>query len=510
MPSLLSPNSGEQILLAVNDVCFFLLGGSAWIMVNGIYAQIPSIILFFDGDYGVVSKITLCVTLSALLPIIGSVSCFATSTLTKLCFKGSNCDSSGNNGYGSGNLLDNNNQCSIHTGIALLLWLGFVVGLVLTVWTEQVLSRLVPLLVATIAGGIVGTTSSILYYSHAAITPNGAHNNGSLEANIAKRQTTAMLFGTAASNLFVAILAISEQEKQQQQEQPVDSSAATTNAMRTYFGTIAILMGLAVLGFVGTIVIRRIAYTAPCSENSDKDDGISLPESSSLIKETFSQQDSSCIAPSQSQSFHGPSSDQLSFWETSSLNSVLNTAQCILNILTFFLPGIVPYSVRDTSKDESYNAEALRYLVVSQLVAQTLGVLASSIGCSSDGVPHFLNCHKRSGSDIDNTTVKYQLGCLFFLLWIPLVVLSFQPEMQLGIGLPIFLNAALNFAYGYFNTKWFHLLAERNCDRQDNEDRDAPTSLAVRVMGTWHQIGATIGSAIAFELVQNGVLGQNR
>jgi len=82
--------------------------------------------------------------------------------------------------------------------------------------------------------------------------------------------------------------------------------------------------------------------------------------------------------------------------------------------------------------------------------------------------------------------------------------------MKHGIGLPILLNAALNFAYGYFNTTWFHLLAERNCDRQDNEDRDAPTFLAVRVMGTWHQIGATIGSAIAFELVQNGVLGQNR
>ena len=68
-PSLLNM-PGRSILLVLNDVFFFLLGGSAWILINGIYTQLPFIIFMFDGDYGVASKITLCVTISSLLPII--------------------------------------------------------------------------------------------------------------------------------------------------------------------------------------------------------------------------------------------------------------------------------------------------------------------------------------------------------------------------------------------------------------------------------------------------------
>eukprot|EP00536_Pseudo-nitzschia_multiseries_P005230 jgi/Psemu1/303188/fgenesh1_kg.95_\ len=303
---------GERILLAVNDVCFFFLGGSAWVLINGIYAQIPSIILFFDGDYGVVSKITLCVTLSALLPIIGSISSSAILPLTRMYSKVTICFSNHtsrrcNDDTGPITLFDNH-QRSIHTGVALVLWLALTTSLALMVWAEQILSRLTPLLVATVAGGIVGTTSSILYYPHAAITPDCS--TGALGASIAKRQTTAMLFGTAASNLFVAILAISQQEKQFQE---LDPFQATASAMRTFFGTIAVLMGFAVLGFVGTTGIRRIQNTTPCDdERSENEDGISLPEASYLMTERSSQQGGS-IAPSQSQSqsqsFHEPSSN---------------------------------------------------------------------------------------------------------------------------------------------------------------------------------------------------------
>ena len=115
-----------------------------------------------------------------------------------------------------------------------------------------------------------------------------------------------------------------------------------------------------------------------------------------------------------------------------------------------------------------------------------------------------------------------------------MVFLSFKGGATYGIGIPIAWNAVLNFVHGYCNTIWFHLLVSyqhRHPDSDDDNDDEgaavtaitvmketahnidgdrASTTSAVRVMGTWHQIGATVGSAIAFGLVQNAAIGQNR
>jgi len=531
--SLSSPMSGRIILMAFNDVSFFLLGGSAWILINGIYAQIPFIIPFFDGDYSVVSKITLCVTLSSLLPILLSIS-FIGSLLRAPAVASSKAradttiKSSKRTRNSSTSLITSDNQnWHIDIGIALVLLIGFVTSVVLTIWTELVTSQLVPLMATVVAGGIVGTTSSILYYPHAAnvttTTDAQESKSGATATSIAKRQTTAMLFGTATSNLFVAILAILQQEKIKQQPE----LRQETNLVRIYFGLILILMGLGVIGFVGTLVIRRIDRTASDFNKSNTDGRHFSSEQSSLIKTNALKGDSSSFSIQHSPQSYSPQKmtyKSLSFWEITSLNSTLNAAQFTLNALTFFLPGVVPYSVLNEDDEENSNTDSLRYLIVFQLVAQTLGVLVSSSGSSSSG-QNWLYKDK-------NVAVQRQLGCFFIFLWIPMVFLSLNNEIKFGIGLPISLNTLLNFSYGYCNTSWFHLLVnhqhqehhqhhhhwnEGEGDAVDsitmtNEMKylknigGVSTTSAVRIMGTWHQIGATIGSAIAFGLVQSGAI----
>jgi len=531
--SLSSPMSGRIILMAFNDVSFFLLGGSAWILINGIYAQIPFIIPFFDGDYSVVSKITLCVTLSSLLPILLSIS-FIGSLLRAPAVASSKAradttiKNSKRTRNSSTSLITSDNQnWHIDIGIALVLSIGFVTSVVLTIWTELVTSQLVPLMATVVAGGIVGTTSSILYYPHAAnvttTTDAQESKSGATATSIAKRQTTAMLFGTATSNLFVAILAILQQEKIKQQPE----LRQETNLVRIYFGLILILMGLGVIGFVGTLVIRRIDRTASGFNKSSTDGRHFSSERSSLIKTNALKGDSSSFSIQHSPQSYSPQKmtyKSLSFWEITSLNSTLNAAQFTLNALTFFLPGVVPYSVLNEDDEENSNTDSLRYLIVFQLVAQTLGVLVSSSGSSSSG-QNWLYKDK-------NVAVQRQLGCFFLFLWIPMVFLSLNNEIKFGIGLPISLNSLLNFSYGYCNTSWFHLLVnhqhqehhqhhhhwnEGEGDAVDsitmtnemkylNNIGGVSTTSAVRIMGTWHQIGATIGSAIAFGLVQSGAI----
>lgn len=531
--SLSSPMSGRIILMAFNDVSFFLLGGSAWILINGIYAQIPFIIPFFDGDYSVVSKITLCVTLSSLLPILLSIS-FIGSLLRAPAVASSKAradttiKSSKRTRNSSTSLITSDNQnWHIDIGIALVLLIGFVTSVVLTIWTELVTSQLVPLMATVVAGGIVGTTSSILYYPHAAnvttTTDAQESKSGATATSIAKRQTTAMLFGTATSNLFVAILAILQQEKIKQQPE----LRQEINLVRIYFGLILILMGLGVIGFVGTLVIRRIDRTASDFNKSNTDGRHFSSEQSSLIKTNALKSDSSSFSIQHSPQSYSPQKTtykSLSFREITSLNSTLNAAQFTLNALTFFLPGVVPYSVLNEDDEENNNTDSLRYLIVFQLVAQTLGVLVSSSGSSSSG-QNWLYKDK-------NVAVQRQLGCFFIFLWIPMVFLSLNNEIKFGIGLPISLNTLLNFSYGYCNTSWFHLLVnhqhqehhqhhhhwnEGEGDAVDsitmtNEMKylknigGVSTTSAVRIMGTWHQIGATIGSAIAFGLVQSGAI----
>jgi hypothetical protein len=161
-------------------------------------------------------------------------------------------------------------------------------------------------------------------------------------------------------------------------------------------------------------------------------------------------------------------------------------------------------------------------LTVTQLIAQTLGTVVSG--------------WKQSRS------VWTQL-IVFGILWIPTVILSFvnntnfQHSSQLNSALPITLNALLNFGFGYSSTIFYHLVhadeeqaaataaaASQDANvstggvitvlRQEDVDDDnimdhSPhhdPHIASRVLGSWKQLGAMIGSLIAYFLVVNGAI----
>ena len=506
---------GRSILLVLNDVFFFLLGGSAWILINGIYTQLPFIIFMFDGDYGVASKITLCVTISSLLPIIFSVSFF--ESLPQSDDKNINGIKKPFSGTASSSHTSNNQNWYINSGIAFILSIALIASLALTIWTEWITSQLGPLMATVTAGGIVGTTSSILYYPHAATTAivdDTEPESSTASSNIAKRQTTAMLFGTATSNLFVAILAILQQEKLEHQF----NDRLGTRTVRNYFAVLMILIALSTAGFVGTLLIRRMMTNNAASKTSnyyDADDHTLINEESSLLESQPMEvvKENIVVDGHKSQKLSYKSS---SFWRMTFHNSTLNAAQFLLNALTFFLPGIVPYSVR-SEHDDSQSSNALQYLIVFQLVAHTLGVLASSRGGSGS----------TSSGETTRKIVQCQLANFFLFLWIPMVFLSLSREKRFGVTVPILWNTLLNFTYAYCNTSWFHVSVDHHHHHQgeqepkdtiisvDEESSDSmsinnpesvSTMSAVRIMGTWHQIGATSGSAIAFAMIQSGAI----
>ncbi len=515
---------GRSMLLAFNDVFFFLLGGSAWILVNGIYAQLPFIILMFDGDYGVASKITLCITISSLIPIVFSVSFFESLSRSddknikriKRPFGGTTDSSSHTT---------NNQNWYINSGITLILCIALIASIALAIWTEWITSQLGPLMATVTAGGIVGTTSSILYYPHAATTAiadDTEADSSTASSNIAKRQTTAMLFGTATSNLFVAILAILQQEKLEHQF----NDRLATRTVRNYFAVLMIVITLSATGFVGTLLIRRTMKQNAASKISkyDDDDHTTLiNEASSLLESQpmdLTKEDVVIDQHILQKPSHESSS---SFWRMTYLNSTLNAAQFILNALTFFLPGIVPYSVRNQHDDEgNKSSNALQYLIVFQLVAHTLGVLASSRGGN-----------RSTSGETTRKIVQCQLGSFFLFLWIPMVFFSLSREKRFGVTIPIVWNTLLNFTYAYCNTSWFHFSVNHHNHKGDqgyhsirdnakdtiisvNEEssdsmsikniESVSTTSAVRIMGTWHQIGATFGSAIAFAMIQSAAI----
>ena len=192
--------------------------------------------------------------------------------------------------------------------------------------------------------------------------------------------------------------------------------------------------------------------------------------------------------------------DRFAFWKSflavSRRHSTINAGQFLLNTLTFFLPGIVPYSVQHFEDSQ----RALHYLTVTQLVAQTLGTILSGWK--------------------QNRSVWLQLF-VFTVLWIPTVTLSFinnaefQHSNQMHSGVPIALNALVNLAYGYSSTTFYHLVnadaasaPEGSCEEEDDhphKGKDDP-HIASRVLGSWNQLGAMTGSLVAYILVQQGAI----
>jgi hypothetical protein len=105
---------------------------------------------------------------------------------------------------------------------------------------------------------------------------------------------------------------------------------------------------------------------------------------------------------------------------------------------------------------------------------------------------------------------------VFASLWIPTAALSFansgefQHSNQMHSAVPITFNALLNFAYGYSSTTFYHLVhTDASKGDENNEKKELKIDdphIASRVLGSWNQLGAMLGSLIAYGLVEKGVI----
>jgi hypothetical protein len=385
---------------------FFLLGTSAWILVNGIlYAEIPIIVAALDYDYTVVSTITLCVTLSNIAPLLWSA------------------------------IADVRGKAETQVGIGIVLALGLATTSSLSL-TDAALQK-TSLVAVSVCVGIVGTMSPVLLFPHA---------SSSID------QITAMASGTAIANLFAAVLAIIQ----------LTGNEEGRFSIQVYFGILTAVFGLAIVGFIGTLRFQKNTL------GEDKVVG------TNKLGDAFHDEDD------QDGEEHQPPAKKL-FWSpfftTTMEHFHVNAAQFVLNALTFFLvPGVVPFSIQHFPGSNSI----LHYLTVSQILAQTFGILLSG---------------------------KWQYSKVWIqilavvVVWIPTVVLSILNdevfhETQVNAVLPITLIVILNFLYGYSTTNFFHLVTSKSAD--------APQS--ARVLGAWNQLGAMSGSLVGYFLVHNKVI----
>jgi hypothetical protein len=506
-------------------MCFSFLGATAWVLVNAIYAEIPLIVASLDYDYSVISKLTLCITLTSVAPILWAILADSCST--------------------------NSSQWVTKVGIAVMLALGTATALGASL-SDAALQQ-TTLLITSVCSGLVGTMANVLYYPHAATTvAKSTTIHQEAESSLssppaAVRQTTAMASGIAAASLFLAVLAIVQQRNE---------AISNSFSLRAYFGVVTGVFGFGILGFVGTVVAAEdsslsttshqtslVNNTVNDEESNENDDvhgsmndknnygSIEIPNTdnnlhrrkstnvstrgaSSKLSDAAPDVDGAQTtvshaafeiqeeAPPADENDHDDDHDHsstspsffASFLTVSKRHATINGGQFLLNLLTFFLPGIVPYSIQNFEDSQ----RALHYMTVTQLIAQTLGAVASG--------------WKQSRS------VAGQL-IVFGILWIPTVVLSFvnntdfQHASQRNSAVPITLNALLNFAYGYSSTVFYHLVhaaaaavPEGEATNERGGSSGSDPHIASRVLGSWNQLGAMIGSLIAFFLVENGAI----
>jgi len=655
-----SPSSSSSFRAWLLLLSFFGLGSSSWILVNAIYAQIPLIVVGFEYDYTIVSKMTLCITTTSLIPILWTTTIvpLLESNQPQQNQQRQQRENGASNNY---NTASTKFYWTTTVGIALNLTIGLGVALGVA-FSPTATTQLSSLLTVSFCSGIVGTMSLVLYFPHAASTsmisgcstspssssPAGVvsnfdtdavverHDNKAQErnakndnkkseddnadaattANAALQQTTAMASGTAVANLFVGVLAIIQFNVVPRNKQ----DDGVLFSLQGYFGVVAGIFVLAVAGFIGTLVIparvrqRTLASSVTkmqtngttssvgiemehihgTNEISVKSQQSSTNDSAGNCSDTFGSNEP-LVRPSNKRQpkNHGSISDPVSssspqkqqqqiqkvqkpvnllthlsiddddeaddyieeqqqqyisattnrpksssssfslFVRMSKKHWTLNSAQCVLNVLTFFLPGVVPFSVQHYQDPQ----RALHFLTVTQLLGQTLGIVFSGY--------------------YQNTSVVAQL-ILFVLLWIPTVTLSivnntdFQ-SIQQHSAVPITINALLQFLYGYSSTTFFHLVnreasasqASSNDDSaeivrdgrglvpespieldhkqqqddpnpdeindgevyddDDDDDGDDP-HIASRILGTYNQIGAMMGSLVAYFLVEYKVI----
>ena len=589
---------------------FFVLGSSAWILVNGLYAEIPIIVAHLQYDYSIISKMTLCITLTSLAPIAWSLGADHLWSIVRRPWNKWRPEPARTKEEDA-----KSTTTTTTIGIGLLLILAVATSLTMAL-TDAALQE-TTLLLVSVCSGMVGTMSRVLYFPHASTAtatattnPTAARDNNNHEDpesgaatttaentttdNIAPpvcqlsaiQQTTSMASGIGVGSLLVAILAIVQQ---------MDGRSSSTTekgneerfTLQAYFGIVTGLLVLAMMGFVGTLVLNRPDTTRV--QQDDNDGGVQsisppAPPSSSLAANTAATTASELPAmenvcqdeknstakqaeatstemtlleqapssstmttpselppsmeimddgigdaprdvdndnanhfqthPNNRDNPPPPSSSSSSpaflytFWAITRQHATLNAGQFLLNALTFFLPGIVPYAIQHFEDSQ----RALHYLTVTQLIGQTLGAMAS-------GWKQYRN-------------VWLQLA-IFGVLWIPTVLLSFvnnrdfQHTNQLHSAVPIALNAVLNFVYGYSSTTFYHLVHadaaaaassvsedpdnDHDDGEHDNHQNNTNNSgsnphLASRVLGSWNQLGAMLGSLIAYFLVEKGAI----
>jgi len=449
---------------------FFLLGSSSWILANGIYAEIPLIVE--AHDYTIVSKIALCVTLSNIAPFLWSL-------LADL----------------------RNGKTVTKTAIAATLVLGLATSIVLT--TTDAAGHEPSLLAASTCAGIIGCMSKVLLFPHASASVS---------------RTTAMAAGMAVASLFVALLAIHQMSSGTNTS---DSDSKTTTierySIQVYFGIVTGVFALSVVGFIGTLhlesmvviveEVHPIEVLVVDKENVSIKEDLGNGTTSYKIGHTASQRPSeNTLLPRQQDdmegqvelsvnepnpSGHHDSDDErmvfhwTSFWSGTRSHCHENAAQFCINGMDFILPGIVPFSVQHFPNA----SEALHYLVVAMLMAQTCGIVLSAVW----------QCQR--------IWIHVAVFCVF---WIPTVILSIVNDttfhtLPANSAVPIVLNAVCNFLFGYSSTALFHMVEHNNDDDNDSDDNGLPkqsSQVVARVMGTWSQVGAMVGGLIAFFLVQ--------
>lgn len=427
---------------SIRSVSFFFLGTCAWSLVNAIFAELP-LILGWNGDWSLASSISLGVALSNLFPFLWSIV----------------ADSRGGKPI-----------VSTSTGIGALLLFGLGIGLAFCFAdvAGQTANSPALLLALSTGAGVVGTMSLVLFFPHAYESAR-VDNGGSI---------TSLGSGTAIANLFLAAMAMVQGP----------GLAQPRFSMSDYFGICVAFFGLALVGWIGTIVYKPEDPSAAMAQKESSNDVEDVPAGQAVVgwigTEMPKKETENDVEKATTEEVNKKSEFQFAFWRvlgpiaTDPRFREANIVQLCLNAMAMFLPGIAPFSVAHFPDANL----ALQYLTISQLVAQTVGIAATGI--------RSLKSEKLT---------LWLVGTV--LIWIPIVVLSILNDNfpsfhgnQAGAAAPITFNAIFNLLYGYVSTTCFQVVGARCQDGENGEH-------ATRVLGFLNQVGSMTGSIAGYLVV---------
>ena len=325
--------------IPIRIVSFFFLGTCAWCLVNAIFAQLP-IILGSGGDWSLASSISLCIALSNVVAFFWEI---------------------------KADIRNGKPIVSTQNAIGILLLFGLAIGLIFSLtdiaeFTQDNGSNL--LLILSAGSGVVGVMSLVLFFPHAYASAR-LDNGWSI---------TSLGTGTAVANLFLAAMAIVQGPGM---EEPRFS-------MQAYFGICVAFFGIAFLGWYGTIEFKPKVDT-PETEQETVDDVYPVEEAIEKAEEVTNPGNQALqeqldyhipdVVPIQATGASGiplggvsPGGDavmnaygqelltqgrklHLAFqnvlWPIASDPRFMEAmlVQLSLNALTFFLPGVAPFSV---------------------------------------------------------------------------------------------------------------------------------------------------------------------